>query len=56
MCGSTPKPTGATRIAAPLAQEAQQQGELERILRRSKNGAAADILTSSLGLPNGGVV
>lgn len=41
----------ASRIAAPTSDAAQREGDFERILRRARSGAAADILTGPLGLP-----
>lgn len=38
------------RIAAPSSDAAQREGDYERVMRRSRNGVAADILTSPLGL------
>jgi hypothetical protein len=53
MCMARPKmPTiAAPLIAAPDNTEAIQQGELEAMLRRRRAGAAANILTSPVGIP-----
>lgn len=52
MCLSTPKPTPAAQIfAAPDNSEAVRQGELEARLRKRRQGAAANILTSASGIP-----
>ncbi len=49
-----PKPT-AIRVGAPDNREAVEQGNLEARLRKRASGAAANILTSPLGLPAGTV-
>jgi hypothetical protein len=41
----------APLIAAPDNSEAIQQGEIEAALRRRRAGAAANILTSPVGIP-----
>lgn len=45
-----PKPA---LIPAP-ATTARQDGDIEARLRRARSGAAANILTSALGIPSGG--
>lgn len=49
---SMPKPAAAI-IPSTTNQEAQRQADLEAALRRRRAGAAADILTSPVGLPSG---
>ncbi|GAB1361813.1 hypothetical protein MASR1M32_10490 [Rhodobacter sp.] len=41
-----PKIPAVQRLAAPTSDAAQREGELERQLRRSRSGVAADILTA----------
>ena len=43
-----------TRLAAPTSEAARRESDFERILRRSRAGAAADVLTTPLGLPGQG--
>lgn len=53
MCNfSSPKITTPTvrRLSAPTSDAGQRQGEFERLLRRSRGGAMADVLTAPLGL------
>lgn len=53
MCMSAPripKPAAAI-IPSPNNAEAQRQSDLEAALRRRRAGAAADILTSPVGIP-----
>lgn len=47
-----PKPPAAM-LPDPGNAEAQRQADLEAALRRRRRGAAADILTSPVGLPSG---
>jgi hypothetical protein len=42
------------RLAAPTSDAVRREGEFERLLRRSRAGAAADILTTPLGLTGSG--
>lgn len=50
---SQPRPAPAARIAAPSSDAARRQGDLEARLRRRRAGAAADVLTTPLGLVPG---
>jgi len=58
MCFSAPKtnysPLTPTPVAAYDSAAAQGQADLEGRLRRMRAGAAADVLTSPLGIPAGG--
>ncbi len=47
-----PKPAAAM-LPDPNNAEARRQADLEAALRRRRAGAAADILTSPVGLPSG---
>jgi len=38
------------RLASPQSDSVQRESEMERRLRRSRRGVAADILTSPLGI------
>jgi hypothetical protein len=52
MCLSSPKVTAAPSIIASTdSSEARSQADLEARLRRQRAGAAANILTSSGGIP-----
>ena len=53
MCFSKPKIPGPQPIAAYDNQEANRQATLEAQLRRRRRGAAADVLTSPVGIPSG---
>jgi len=46
-------PLAATPVAAYDNAQAQAQADMEGRLRRMRAGAAADILTSPLGIPSG---
>lgn len=47
-------PTAAPQlIPSTLNAEAQQQADLEAALRRRRAGAAANVLTSPVGIPSG---
>lgn len=46
-----PKLPAPQQIAAMDNAEAQQQAEIEDNLRRKRRGAAANVLTSPLGIP-----
>lgn len=50
---SIPKPAAAI-IPSTTNAEAQRQADLEAALRRRRAGAAADVLTSPVGIPAGG--
>lgn len=52
MCVGQPKmqSPAVTQIAAPTSDTAQRESDFERILRRSRSGAAADILTTPMGV------
>ena len=54
MCTAPRMPTAAAAqplIAAPDNREAIMQGEIEAALRRRRAGAAANVLTSAVGIP-----
>lgn len=52
MCGAPKMETPTVRrMASPQSNSIVREGELERMLRRSRSGVAADVLTSPLGLP-----
>lgn len=56
MCNfAGPKITTPTvhRLAAPTSDAGQRQADFERLLRRSRGGSAADMLTTPLGLVGG---
>ena len=56
MCITPRMPTpAAQKIAAYDNTESIRQGTIEARLRRRRAGAAANILTSSLGIPSGAV-
>lgn len=54
--GSGSAGSAASRRLAPMAAtdntEARQQGDLEARIRRRRSGAAANILTSPMGIPS----
>ena len=53
MCvGRRPTMPAPALIAAPDNREAVAQGEMEARLRRMRAGAAANILTSPVGIPS----
>lgn len=56
MCLPKPKmPTiAAPQIAAMDNREATQQGDIEARLRKRRAGAAANVLTSAIGIPSTG--
>ena len=51
MCMPKAKTPGPLQVAAYDNTEAQAQGDMEARLRRKRAGAAADILTSPIGIP-----
>jgi hypothetical protein len=55
MCLSRPKIPKAAPMMIPSTQnaEAQREADLEAALRRRRAGAAADVLTSPVGVPSG---
>lgn len=48
----TPNMSAAAPMIAPDNSEAIRQGQIEDRLRRARRGAAANVLTSPLGIPN----
>lgn len=55
MCNlKKPQMPAVRRLAAPASDAAQREGDLERVLRRSRSGVALDMLTGPLGLPGQG--
>ncbi|MES2667450.1 MAG: hypothetical protein V4712_15230 [Pseudomonadota bacterium] len=51
MCGLPKTQVPAVqRLAAPTSDAVMREGELERMLRRSRSGVAADILTTPMGI------
>lgn len=53
MCMRTPRMPAPQPIAAYDNSEANRQGAIEARLRRKRRGAAANVLTSALGIPVG---
>ena len=51
---STPKIPAVPKVAAYDNTEAIQQADLEARLRKRRAGAAANVLTSAMGIPSGG--
>ena len=56
MCIGQPKmpSIAAPQIAATDNREANQQGDIEARLRKRRAGAAANVLTSAIGIPSTG--
>lgn len=50
---SSPAPAAPRMLASTDSREARDQGRLEDALRRRRAGAAANILTSPIGIPAG---
>lgn len=52
MCPTPKMETPAVRrLASPQSNSVMREGELERLMRRSRTGVAADVLTTPMGLP-----